>query len=67
MCSRGRNHETWHSYKRRGQAAEGRGSLGGQVWVNNERQKASHADACTYPDGGFVFAKSKLKLLHNCY
>lgn len=45
--SQARNHVTWHNYKRRGQAPEGRGSRGGQVWINNERQKASHSDAFT--------------------
>ena len=62
MCSRARSHVTWHNYKRRGQALEGRGSLGGQVCINNERQKASHSDAFKYPDGGFFVIKSKLKL-----
>lgn len=62
MRSQGCNRETWHSYKQRGQAAEGRGSLGGQAWVNNEGQRASHADAFTCPDGGFIVTKSKLRL-----
>ena len=62
LRSQARNHETWHSYKQRGQALEGWGSLGVRAWINNERQTASHADAFTYPDGGFVVIKSKLKL-----
>lgn len=60
MHCQGRNRETWQSYKWRGQAVEGRGSLGGQAWINNERLRA-HADAFTYPDGGVVTI-SRLKL-----
>lgn len=62
MRSQARNLVTWHDYKQRGQAMEGRGSLGGQAWINNEKQRASHADAFTYPEGGFFVIKSKLKL-----
>lgn len=65
MRSQAHNHVTWHDYKQRGQALEGWGSLGGQAWINNEKQRACHADAFMYPDGGFVVIKSKLKALHN--
>lgn len=57
-----RNHATWHNYKQHGQGLEGQGSPGGQAWINNERQRASHSDAFTFPDGGFVVIKSKLTL-----
>lgn len=62
MHSQARNHVTWHDYKQNGRGLEGRDSLGGQAWINNERMRASHSDAFTYPDGGFVVIKSQLKL-----
>ena len=67
MHSQGRNRETWQSYKRRGQAAEGRGSRGGQAWTDNERRRA-HADAFTYPDGGsgFYVIKTEAQILFFC-
>lgn len=65
MCSQARNHETWHNCKQRGQALEGRGSPGGQAWINNERRGASHSDAFTLPDGGFVVIKSTLGVLES--
>lgn len=51
MGSLAHNHETWHSYKWRGQAVEGQGSRGSQAWINNKRQRASH------PAGRFVSTK----------
>lgn len=34
-----RNHVTWRNYMQRGQALEGRGSLGGQALITNARQR----------------------------
>lgn len=62
--SQARNHVTGHNYKQHGRALEGRGSLGGQAWINSERQRDSDSDsdAFTFPDGGFVVIKSKQTL-----
>lgn len=70
MRFQARNHETWHNCKQRAQALEGRGSRGGQAWVNNEKTGSLSLRRFHSPRWWILFVtKSTLRALesHGCF